>query len=77
MDKLCDITYDLQSVPVQEFVRKPPAGLNPAYYIASLRLSMKMAPELLQINLRLGERVLFERIVPQPRPRSLSEGHDN
>ncbi|KAH0538333.1 hypothetical protein FGG08_005068 [Glutinoglossum americanum] len=52
------LEYDLTDVPLQEFTRQQPPGNSPPFYVASLRLIMRLDPQRLKIELCWNERTL-------------------
>lgn len=60
------INYDLKDIPLQEFTCSKPVGLNPPFYVASLSLTMRLAPGMLHVELRLKNRVISTADVVEP-----------
>jgi hypothetical protein len=52
------LEYDLMDVPLQDFTcRQPPGAILPIY-VASLSLTMRLGPQILQVELCWKERTL-------------------
>jgi len=52
------LEYDLMGVPLQDFTcRRPPGAILP-FYVASLSLTMRLGPQMLQVELCWKEQTL-------------------
>jgi hypothetical protein len=64
--KIGVLEYDLATISLQEFQYFKAVRKNPAFYMASLSLKMRIAPQLLRVQLCLGNQVIKTAKIPDP-----------
>ncbi len=66
MRKIGSLEYDLTSIPLQEFQYFKAVDGNPPFYKASLSLKMRIAPQMLRVQLCLGDKDIGTKKIADP-----------
>jgi hypothetical protein len=52
------INYDLKDIPLQDFAYNQPVGGDPAFYVAPLNLTLRLAPQKLNVKLHFKKHII-------------------